>query len=86
MNEVDIPFKCFSCVTNWKKTQGKYDATKGRKRESTFSRYPSEGWQFERDSPYQESFNLGVDAIPGFDEDGLPTDVAELASDNQSSL
>ena len=30
------------------------------------------GWEFDRASPYSGSPFASIDAIPGFDEDGLP--------------
>ena len=37
--------------------------------------YSARGWEFERDSPYHGSPFASIDAIPGFDEDGLPSEV-----------
>ena len=36
--------------------------------------YSARGWQFDRQSPYSGSPFASIDAIPGFDEDGLPSD------------
>ena len=36
--------------------------------------YSARGWQFDRDSPYSGSPFASIEAIPGFDEDGLPSD------------
>ena len=40
----------------------------------SMSVYSARGWQFDRESPYSGSPFASIDAIPGFDEDGLPSD------------
>ena len=66
-------FKLFSGVANNSK------ATKIKEYGDRFegdsqSIYSARGWQFDRNSPYSGSPFASIDAIPGFDEDGLPSD------------
>ncbi|XP_028416182.1 uncharacterized protein LOC114539806 [Dendronephthya gigantea] len=78
-----VVFSIILCVTNWKNNQAKYKTGGGERWESTLSRYSSGGWQFDRDSPYHGSSYPSVEAIPGFDEDGLPVDVMD--TENQQT-
>lgn len=40
----------------------------------TRSVFTPRGWEFDRASPYSGSPFASIDAIPGFDEDGLPSE------------
>ena len=44
-------------------------------RRSVYSGQSNGGWQFDRDSPYTGSPFSGIDGIPGFDDDGLPSNI-----------
>ena len=53
-------------------TERKYDIHRHAGRVTPYS---PDGWKFDRDSPYGGSPFSGIDGIPGFDEDGLPSDI-----------
>ena len=61
---------CFSGVANNSSTTKEKD----HYRFDAESIYSARGWQFDRNSPYSGSPFASIDAIPGFDEDGLPSD------------
>ncbi|XP_046852405.1 uncharacterized protein LOC124445699 [Xenia sp. Carnegie-2017] len=55
-------------------------------RNSNASKFPvaTDGggsWQFDRDAPYTGSAFAGAERIPGFDDDGLPTEISSGGND-----
>ena len=44
-------------------------------RRSVYSGHSDGGWQFDRNSPYTGSPFSEIDGIPGFDADGLPSNI-----------
>ena len=66
-------FEYFSLVLRRPKSAArKYNVHRGSDKSLSFS---SGGWKFDRDSPYTGSPFFGIDGIPGFDEDGLPSEI-----------
>ena len=55
-------------------------------RNSNASKFPvapggGGNWQFDRDAPYTGSAFAGAERIPGFDDDGLPTEISSSGND-----
>ena len=63
----------YAVVVHRGKEQGKVRGM-GWKR-SVYSGHSDGGWQFNRDSPYTGSPFSAIDGIPGFDDDGLPSNI-----------
>ena len=71
MREIILLLKYFSVASRRTGTiEGKYDI---HRRVGRRTPYSSDAWKFDRDSPYSGSPFTGIDGIPGFDEDGLPS-------------